>query len=99
MLAATLVAAIFSFSNTGIHFFEGAGILAGAALERVQLFSGWFVSFGATISSAPNVPETLVALLIPPAVMVFFAAAGAGALAWLKMFRLLARLQGFTHWA
>ena len=73
--------------------------LGGAVLNQAFEISDWIPSVQSVVFDAPALSVMLSPLLLPMAVMGLFAALGAGAIAWLKMFRVLARYQGMTQWA
>lgn len=91
--------AALSLTFFGLRFLEALDFVAGAALARLQDVSRLTAAVQTALSSAPGLGEPVAVLIFPAAVMVFFAAIGAGAIGWLKMLRLLARVQGFTEWA
>jgi anti-sigma factor RsiW len=91
--------AALSLTFFGLRFLEALEFVAGAALTRLQDVSQLTAALQTALSAAPGLGEPAAFLIFPLAVMVFFTAIGAGAIGWLKMFRLLARVQGFTEWA
>lgn len=99
LLGASLAGAAFSFSAAGVQFAGDLEGLLHAGPLQLQAFLGWTAAIGSTLSGLPAAGEAAAVLFVIPAVMFFCAAIAAGAIAWLKMFRLLARLQGLTQWA
>jgi hypothetical protein len=93
MAAAALTVSIF-----GIRLVGGMIRLSGAAFDAGLAVAGQIAALpiaGEVIHAGLGTP----AVLLPLAVMGFFAFLGAGALTWLKMFRVLARCQGYSRWA
>jgi len=84
---------------------SGWQVVAGAAQAIASLSlwtpgAAWPWTLAYNVSGAAStISAPLVPILPTLFVMAFFAALGAGGWLWLKMFRTLARVQGYTKWA
>ena len=99
LLSAAFTAAALYFSVFGVRLLETIVDFAGTKIPPFDEFAAFTSTIRMTLPSALDFSGAAPVLMVPLAVMAFFAAIGAGAIAWLKMFRLLARVQGFTQWA
>lgn len=65
--------------------------LAAPAFQQVVVWTDRLIAVLPALIAAPAVSASIFYLIVPLAVMGFFAALGAGAIAWLKMFRIMAQ--------
>jgi anti-sigma factor RsiW len=99
MVGVGFAGAALSLTYFGVRFLGAIEDFAGPALAQLQDISRLTTAVQTALSAAPGLGEPAAVLILPTAIMLFFTAIGAGAIGWLKMFRLLARVQGFTQWA
>jgi anti-sigma factor RsiW len=99
LLTAACTTALLYFSIYGLRILAGLSEFAGFALAKLGDLSAAASNIRMTALRMPDFTVLPSVILVPLAVMAFFALVGAGAIAWLKMFRLLARVQGLTQWA
>jgi len=83
-------AAAFAVSLFGLRMIGIAVDLAAPAFLQVAEWTERLIAAQPALFAAPAVSASIFYLVVPLAVMGFFAALGAGAIAWLKMFRILA---------
>jgi anti-sigma factor RsiW len=84
-------AAAFAVSLFGIRMIGIAVELAAPAFQQVVVWTDRLIAVLPALIAAPAVSASIFYLIVPLAVMGFFAALGAGAIAWLKMFRIMAQ--------